>query len=82
MGRPKTIEYDNDIATANGEVQHVLDELGLVTEEQLAAAVYGCGRKAMQNRARAELPPFFKAGGKRLFFRDDVVKFFRNRTND
>jgi hypothetical protein len=78
MRQPKKTAEDE---VANGEVQHVLDELGLVTEDQLAM-IYGCGRKAMQNRARAELPPFFKAGGKRLFFRDDVVKFFRNRTND
>lgn len=75
-------EDEDDIATDEGvDRQQVLDRLDLLTEAQLAA-VYGCGRKAMQNRPRSELPPFFRAGGKRLFFREDVVKFFKNRTTD
>ena len=84
MPRAKpTEEDDDDIATSEGvDRQQVLDCLGLVTEAQLAAAIYGCGRKAMQNRPRSELPPFFRAGGKRLFFREDVVRFFKNRTAD
>lgn len=68
--------FDND-----PERQRVLDRLDLLTEADLAR-LYGCGRKALQNRPHSELPPFFRAGGKRLWFRDDVVKYFRNRTND
>ena len=83
MPRAKIVEDDDDdIATSEGvDRQLVLDRLDLLTEAQLAA-IYGCGRKAMQNRPRSELPPFFRAGGKRLFFREDVVRFFRNRTTD
>jgi hypothetical protein len=75
-------EDEDDVAFTQGvDRQEILDRLGLMTEVQLAA-IYGCGRRAMQNRPKSELPPFFRAGGKRLFFRDDVIKFFRSRTND
>jgi len=78
----KPDDDEDDVAFSNGvDQQMVLDQLGLMTEAQLAS-LYGCGRKAMQNRPRSELPPFFRAGGKRLFFREDVVRFFKNRTND
>lgn len=59
----------------------VLDRLDLLTEEDLAL-LYECERKTLQNRPRSELPPFFRAGGKRLWFREDVVRYFKNRTGD
>ena len=79
MGRPKKT-IDDEGEAGNGEVQHVLDELGVVTEAQLGM-IQGCSPRAMKNRPQADLPPYFKAGGKRLFFKDDVVKFYRNRRN-
>ena len=82
MGRRKIEDEDDDIAVpANPERRRVMDELGLMSEAELCE-LYQCGRRALQNRARSELPPFFKAGGKRLWFRDDVVKFFRARITD
>lgn len=80
MGR-RPIEDEDDIAASNPERKRVLDELGVMSEAELCE-LYQCGRRALQNRAHSELPPFFKAGGKRLWFRDDVIKFFRARIND
>lgn len=78
----KADDLDDAVLPVNSpERQRVLDVLELLTEGDLCL-LYDCGRKALQNRPRAELPPFFRAGGKRLWFRDDVVKFFRTRTND
>ena len=55
-----------------------MDRLDVLSEADLCL-IYGCGRKALQNRPRSDLPPFFEAGGKRHFFRDDVIRFFRQR---
>jgi len=79
--RVKHNEIMDDDDMDLGARQRVLDILGLITEDELAL-VYRCGRKAMQNRPRTELPPFFRAGGQRLWFRADVIEFFQKRTND
>lgn len=71
----------DDVPTTPAQRQRVLDELGLMTEHELAL-LYDCEVSTMKNRPRAELPPFFRAGGKRLFFRADVIEFFRRRTTD
>jgi len=65
----------------NGKVdeQHVRDMVGVMTEAQVAV-LYGCGVRSLRNRARDDLPPYFKAGGKRLFFKEDVVKYFKGLT--
>ena len=58
MGRPKKIvEEDNDGHLGfDEERQRVLNELGLMTEAELAL-LYDCGVRAMKNRPRSELPP-------------------------
>lgn len=82
MGRRKIEDEDDDIAVpGDPERKRVLDELGLMTEAELCL-LFECGVKTLKNRTASELPPYFKAGHKRLFFREDVIKYFRQRTND
>jgi hypothetical protein len=59
------------------ERDHLLQEFGLVTEGQLAVLL-DVDVKTLKNRARKNLPPYTKVGGKRLFFRDDVVRYMRD----
>lgn len=75
-------EVEDDVpAAADPARQRILAELGLMDEAELAL-LYECGIKALKNRAQSELPPYFRAGGKRLFFREDVIDFFKRRRND
>jgi hypothetical protein len=81
MKKIVAIEEEEEDDFRNGvDFQAVLDSLGLMTEAQLAA-LYDCGRDTMRNRPKSELPPFFRAGGKRYYFKEDIVRFFKNRTN-
>jgi len=83
MGRPKkTVEEDAEapdfFETFREERHRVLSDLGLMSEEDLAL-IYGCGVRALKNRPKNELPPFFRAGGKRVFFRADVIEYFQRQ---
>ena len=80
MARPKVEEDEDDVAFNEGvDRQAVLNRLDLMTEAELAS-IYGCGIKRIRNRPRSELPPYFRLGGKRLWFREHVVKFFKDLT--
>jgi len=82
MPRPKIestrYEEEDDL---DHERERVLESCGMMTEEQVAL-IYACTQKAMRNRSHDEMPPFFKAGTKRLFFRDEVISFFKSRLNN
>jgi hypothetical protein len=46
--------------------RELLEQFGLMAEEDLATLM-GSGVKSLQHRARSELPPFVKAGRRRLY---------------
>jgi len=56
----------------------LLEDCGMYTEEDVAA-ILDVSVKTLKNRSVDDLPPFSKAGGKRLFFKEDVVAFLRQR---
>ena len=63
------------------ERQRLLDKFDMITEEELAVLL-DVTVKTLKNRNQRELPAFSKVGNKRLFFKADVIKFLRRRTND
>jgi Helix-turn-helix domain len=55
----------------------LLDEFGVITLEGLAT-LWGVDIKTLQNKAtRNELPRHSRVGGKRLFFKEDVLAYMR-----
>jgi hypothetical protein len=63
------------------ERRRLLDKFDMITEEELALLL-DVTVKTLKNRDQRELPAFSKVGNKRLFFKADVIKFLRGRTND
>ena len=63
------------------ERQQLLALFDLITEEQLALLL-DVEVKTLKNRDQRDLPAFSKVGNKRLFFKADVIKYLRRRTND
>jgi len=56
--------------------RRLLDEFGMMTQEELAT-LWGIDVKTLWNKADKELPPHSRVGGKRLFFKDDVLSYMR-----
>jgi hypothetical protein len=56
----------------------LLNEFNVMTEEQLAT-LFGVEVKTLKNRPADDLPPFSRTGGKRLFFKTDVLEFLKRR---
>jgi hypothetical protein len=63
------------------ERRRLLDKFDMITEEELALLL-NVEVKTLKNRDQRDLPSFSKVGNARLFFKTDVVKFLRRRTND
>lgn len=63
------------------ERRRLLDKFDMITEEELAVLL-DVTVKTLKNRDQRDLPAFSKVGNKRLFFKADVIKFLRRRTND
>ena len=71
-GRPK-VDHQEDR-------ERLLREFDMISEEDLAI-LFGVQVKSLKNRPTNDLPPFTKTGGKRLFFRSDVMSYMRLRMN-
>lgn len=66
------------MAAVNREA--LLEQFGVMTEEHLASLL-GVEVKTLKNRSEKDLPPFSKTGGKRLFFKEDVLAYLRRGRN-
>lgn len=60
--------------------QKLLDEFGLLTEEQVAV-LFGIKVKSLRERATDNQPVFTKAGPCRLYAREAVIEFMASRNN-
>lgn len=56
--------------------KRLLEEFGMLTQEELAT-LFGVDVKTLMNKSAKELPPHSRVGGKRLFFKDDVMRYLR-----
>lgn len=57
----------------------VLKRMGYLSEGELAELL-GVSIKTLKNRPRAQLPPFAKAGHRRIFREADVLDFLQAKT--
>ncbi len=79
MNKPKSDGLVNDLGVDHQNAkQRLLNEFNVITEEDLAI-LFGVEVKTLKNRATHDLPPFTKTGGKKLFFKEDVVAYMRRR---